>query len=277
MRLSNQTDHAQHDVMLIAGHAAGDLLDADRGLADTLLATCESCSDLRRDLVAIAAATRSMPALVAARDFRLTPEQAERLSRGSWLRTLLRPFAAPRSAVRPMAAAFTTLGIAGLFVATMSPALFGAAGPAAAPVGNAVPGLEAEGSSGGGFVGVPAAGGPAAAPAATAAAAATDNAYAQARTAAPLGSAVPVRVTSGDRDEKSMDAATAAPGVAMGSEDRASGDMTAAGGGGGAEGQGDDARLLARAAANPLALGSLGLLGLGLLLFGLRFAARRVR
>src|SRR5512143_2621071 len=119
-------DHARHDRTLIAGHAAGDLVEADRSRAEALLASCAGCSDLHRDLLAIASATRSLPAPKApARDFRLTPAQAERLRRRSWLRAALRPFGTPRSVVRPMAAAFTSLGVAGLLVATALPALLG--------------------------------------------------------------------------------------------------------------------------------------------------------
>src|SRR6476469_1721729 len=125
MHHSIPAEHAQHDLDLIAGHAAGDLTDTERSRADAQIQSCTSCADLRRDLVAIAVATRTLPAPAAPRDFRLTPAQASRLRSGGWIRSLLRPFAAPRSTVRPMAMAFTSLGLAGLFVANILPSLFG--------------------------------------------------------------------------------------------------------------------------------------------------------
>ena len=126
MHHPDHADHTRHDVTLIAGHAAGDLIDSERIHAETLLATCSPCAELHHDLLAIAAATRTLPApATATRDFRLDPEQAARLRRGSWLRAALRPFGAARSTTRPMAAAFTSLGIAGLLVATVMPALLG--------------------------------------------------------------------------------------------------------------------------------------------------------
>ena len=52
MQHPNVSEHARHDVTLIAGHAAGDLADTGRSRAGALLAACEECSELRRDLVA---------------------------------------------------------------------------------------------------------------------------------------------------------------------------------------------------------------------------------
>src|SRR5262245_63268823 len=100
------------------GHHNRHLSNTYQSQPYSLIGACTSCADLRRDLVAIAAATRALPTrAVAPRDFRLTPAQAASLRRGGWLGSLLRPFAAPRSAVRPMAMAFTSLGLAGLLVA----------------------------------------------------------------------------------------------------------------------------------------------------------------
>src|SRR5262245_45751741 len=130
MHPSAQSDHARHDLDLIARHAAGDLADSDLAAADRLLSTCTSCADLRRDLVAIAAAIRALPASTSTRDFRLDESQAAALRRGSWLRALLRPFAATRSGLRPMAAAFASLGVAGLLFVTVLQSL---GSPASAP------------------------------------------------------------------------------------------------------------------------------------------------
>src|SRR5690242_9986148 len=128
MHHSIPAEHARHDVELIAGHAAGELPDPERVRAEALLSSCTTCADLRRELVAIAAATRSLPAQASPRDFRLTEAQAASLRRGGWIKSLLRPFAAPGWTPRPMAMAFTSLGLAGLLVANILPALFSSAG-----------------------------------------------------------------------------------------------------------------------------------------------------
>ena len=257
-------DHAQHDLLLIAGHAAGDLPDTDRATADTMLAACESCAELRRDLVAIAATTRAMPAPTApARDFRLTPDQAARLERGSWLRRLLRPFAAPGSAVRPMAAAFTTIGVAGLFLTTM---FSGLAGPQAAPgraedrERAAVEALQASqppaapGETAPEFGGYVQAGNPSPG--------SNDNAQA---------SSPPVR-TSYDGGGKAGGSGAPAP-----APQDSAGPLAAGGGTGGSttESTSDLHRLTS--GSNPILAGSLAFLGLGLILFGLRYAGRRIR
>src|SRR4029079_1687657 len=101
MTHSIPAEHAQHDLDLIAGHAAGDLPDVQRIRADALLESCTTCADIRRDLVAIASPTRTLPATRAPRDFQLSPAQAARLRRGGWRKSLLRPFAAPSSPPRP--------------------------------------------------------------------------------------------------------------------------------------------------------------------------------
>jgi hypothetical protein len=224
------SDHARHDLSLIAAHAAGDVAEADRPRADALLTTCTPCADLRRDLVAIASATRSVPPPFAlARDFRLDEGQAARLRRGSRLRAFLAPFGASRSILRPLAAGVTSLGVAGLLVATMLPtALPGAMSTqrdnleqAGAP--SDMPVFQAQGSPD------------------------TEN-NAPASSGSDVKADPSVRVAAGG-------AATPAGGVEP-------------------EIQPLDAGL---APPNPLMVASLGLLALGLALFGLRFAARRVR
>ena len=132
MHAPTPAQHAQHNLDLIDAHLADDLTDTERIRAEGLLQSCSSCADLRRDLLAIATATRALPrAGRAPRDFRIDAAQAERLRGGGWLRSLLRPFRTPHSALRPMAAAFTTLGLAGLLVANVLPSLFGSASSAA--------------------------------------------------------------------------------------------------------------------------------------------------
>jgi hypothetical protein len=235
-------NHPDHDLTIIAAHAAGDLADSERSRAEVLLVTCGECADVHRDLIAIAAATRSLPNLATApRDFRLAPEQAARLRRSGFLRTILAPFGATRSATRPIAAAFTSLGIAGLLVATVLPGLMGSAASQT--------GTERDRTNIG-------------AAAATSAPAAPVIGPGQ---AAPSDNAAKPDAEYGIKDGNS---ATSAPDDAMS--------------GGGATGGPQDtietqAERAAASTTNPLFIGSLALLVVGLLLFGLRFAGRRLR
>jgi hypothetical protein len=216
-----------------------------------MLETCQACADLSRDLLAIVAATRSLPtAATAPRDFRLTPDQAARLRRTSWLRTVLAPFSGARSATRPVAAAFTTLGVAGLLLATLLPGALGSAGsaperdlaqPAAVTsAASAAPAAEAPGATadtGGNPQVVPAAGRPSQA---------SDVEYGmKGSTSAPPDVAVAGPTTTRAAAPEVLDS---------------------------------DARLRASVdAPSPLFIGSVALLAIGLLLFGLRLAGRRLR
>ena len=275
MQHPNPSDHARHDATLIAGHAAGDLTDIDRARADALLSECVACSDLRRDLVAIAAATRSVPPpATLGRDLRLAPEQADRLRRGSWLRTLLRPFGAAGSPIRPMATAFTSLGLVGLVVGvTLSS---GAQGAGTAASGDS---LNREYAPAMGATGAPAA------PAATSAdAAAEGDGYEVQIVRASDGTLYQVWVSS---DGTSYLSTTPPRAVAQGmrsskptgEEPASTRAVLGAANQGGAPTSADEdstARLTAQPP-NPLIAGSLALLGIGLLLFGLRLASTRVR
>ncbi len=229
------TNHQDHDSLLIAAHAAGDLAGPDKARAMALLETCEPCATIHADLVAIAAATRSLPPLATApRDFRLSPEQAASLRRGNWLRTILAPLSGARSGARPIAAALTTLGVAGLLVASLLPGMIGA-GASSAP--------QRETGKAGQAVDAVATAARAAAPGATAA----------------VG---PDAAFGGTGSENASDApgiaiaggATKAPTAVINpsSEERATNPPS------------------------PLFVGSLALLAVGLLLFGLRFAGRRL-
>jgi hypothetical protein len=261
-------DHPTHDLTLIAAHAAGDLPESDRRSAEAVLASCADCTDLHRDLIAIAVATQSLPApLARIRDFQLEPAQAERLLRGSWLRRLLQPFGAAGSSVRPIAAAFTSLGVAGLFLATALPGLIGG-GAASAPEDDTAAGAAA----------APAAtSAPAAAPAATSASApGVPVPQAAGSTQNPAGYGA-YRSSTGAPENtltavKAGQASSAIRGpVGIGS--LATGPTTSGDGGvsfGALESTRD-------AGPNLIFVGSLALLAIGLVLFGLRFAGRRVR
>ncbi len=261
MQQSIPVEHAHHDLDLVAGHAAGDLSDTELARAEALLGACTSCADLRNDLVAIAAAVHSLPTpATTTRDYRLTPPQATSLRRGRWLKSLLRPFAAPRSTVRPVAMAFTSLGLVGLLVTGILPSLVG---------------------SGGALSPAPPAGAERALAGATAA-------------AAPFASGaagLPVPVVPSATENDSMFGSLGRPSpVADAGGSKSSGSTTppVAIGAGQPQGSGRDETMdLQRLAAaerariaeesNPIVAGSLVLLALGLALFALRFVARRVR
>jgi len=127
-------DHATHDALLIASHLDGTLDAREATLVHEWLATCEPCVELRADLVAIAAATRTMAMPTRPRDFTLTAADAER-ARGRGWRRVLAAIASPRDRVtRPLAVGLTTLGLAGLLLANIPTAsLFGGAASAGAP------------------------------------------------------------------------------------------------------------------------------------------------
>jgi hypothetical protein len=124
--------HETHDQVLIAARAAGDLAGRDLERAEELLATCALCRSLHDELVVITAASRSLPApsRPPGLDFRLSPAQASRLAAGGWWRRLLRPFGSTAASLRPMAAALTTLGLAGLLLASLPNLQLGAGGAA---------------------------------------------------------------------------------------------------------------------------------------------------
>ena len=254
--------HSTHDVALIAGHAAGDLVDSERSRAEAQVRACEPCAELHADLVAIVGATKALPTLARApRDFRLSPVQAASLQRGSWLRTLLRPFGASGSAVKPFAAAFTSAGVAGLLVAAVLPGLLGGgASMGAAPERDSVP--AATGGSGAGAV---ASAAPALAPQA--------------------GAPGPTTKDPNDRSTVTgaLGAATSDPGEYFGVKDGASQTaepiaIAGAPASPASEGAPDDlGTLRSSTPPNPILIGSVVLLGVGLALFGLRFASRRLR
>jgi hypothetical protein len=273
MQHPNSSDHARHDATLIAGHAAGDLTDTERARADAVLGACDDCTELRRDLVAIAAATRSVPApATLARDLRLAPEQAERLRRGSWLRGFLRPFGAAGSPIRPMATAFTSLGVVGLVVGITLSSGAGLAGSPASGQGFDREIVPAPAATGGAAAEDPHAlteGGGPIVPTVVASdgglypvSQASGDAYAQYATGGPIRDGA-----YGLRTAVPKSVEPAATEAALGAVDKAS--QTQSGN--------ERAIALLPTPPNLLIAGSLALLGIGLLLFGLRSASRRVR
>jgi anti-sigma factor RsiW len=138
--------HGLHDRLLVAAEADRPT-DRERGpaLGRALLAACTECADLYADLVALATALPTAATPRRTRDFTLTAADAERL-RPRGLRAWLARIGSPRDALsRPLAIGFTTLGLAGLLVATAPSVLpmAGAGGSGlAAPAAPTIESLE---------------------------------------------------------------------------------------------------------------------------------------
>ena len=142
---ANPANHAAHDPTWMAALATRDpdLSPAERTRAQAALESCGPCADLFADLVAISAAIPSAAIPARPRDFTLTAADAARLQpRG--LRRLLKAIGSARDGVTfPLAMGLTTMGIAGLMLATIPSALSGAGGGATSDnlsaVGEAAP------------------------------------------------------------------------------------------------------------------------------------------
>lgn len=273
--------HARHDTFLVAAHAAGDLSDASLRAVEAQIATCSACAALHDDLRAIAAATQSLakvtiPASMAGRDFRLSPEDAARLDRGRGWRRLLAPLAGSGGAwTRPFATALTTLGLAGILLTTVLPNLGGLAGSGAASMpqeqlsvgaATAAPAPDLPQPAPGGF---PEAG--AGAVGATSAPSAVDalGPDTKASPEAPTGESSGRNVTGTSPAPPDSPTQATAPAYAAGQAPAATGDQ------GGAMTYEPQLEVTG----SPLSLlgiGSAVLLLLGLALFGLRLLARRL-
>ena len=142
---ANAADHAAHDPTWMAALATRDpdLTPSERTRAQAALESCGACADLLADLVALSAAIPSAAIPARPRDFSLSAADAARL-RPNGLRRLLKAIGSARDGVTfPLALGLTTMGIAGLLVATV-PSFAGGATAGAAPeilstVGNALP------------------------------------------------------------------------------------------------------------------------------------------
>ncbi len=130
---ASRSTHATHDRLLIANLIDRSPSEADRALAEEQMAGCPECLLLYDDLMALSAATRAMPVPSRRRDFTLTRADAERLRIPRW-RRVLAAIGSPRDAFsRPLAIGLTTLGLAGLLVATIPGAIPGMGGAATSP------------------------------------------------------------------------------------------------------------------------------------------------
>lgn len=148
--IHSTSGHAAHDRILIASLVDRSIGDAERALAERQVDDCRACAQLHEELVALAMATRALPAPARTRDFTLSPDDAARLHGSAW-RRLIAAIGSSRDVFsRPLAIGFTTLGLAGLLVATVPMPFGGATGgaaqrlaPVGAPVGDNAAGSEA--------------------------------------------------------------------------------------------------------------------------------------
>ena len=154
-RSTTPAAHAAHDLTKIAALAAraSDLDEKAAAAARLQVAECTACAELLADLVTLQTALPTTSAPARPRDFRLTPADAARLHETGWRRFLGFFGSARDSFSRPLAIGFTTLGLAGLLVATIPNVYMGAGGAASAPseilapVGNAAPAASGAPSS----------------------------------------------------------------------------------------------------------------------------------
>ena len=112
-------DHAHHDRLLVASLADHSLTTNERAAAEALVAVCDDCAALHADFLALRDATRAMSTPARSRDYMLTAADAARL-RGSGWRRFVAVFGSSRDAFsRPLAVGLTTLGLAGLLLASV--------------------------------------------------------------------------------------------------------------------------------------------------------------
>jgi hypothetical protein len=159
------TTHAAHDMTIVAALAArpSDLDVRTASSARAQVAACEACADVLADLLALQTTLPTTATPARPRDFRLTDADAARLRRSGW-RRVLGFFGSPRDGFsRPLAIGFTTLGLAGLLIATVptmaryggsnvgapiqqaAPAPAASAAPSAAAAASAAPASASEG------------------------------------------------------------------------------------------------------------------------------------
>lgn len=132
--MSDTFGHAGHDTLLVASLADHSPAGPERERATTLVDSCSLCASLHEDLVALSSATRAMPTPPRPRAYTLRPSDAVRLRPGVWRRFIAGIGTARDGFSRPLAVGLSTLGLAGLLVATVPSILTGSAG--AAPAAN---------------------------------------------------------------------------------------------------------------------------------------------
>jgi hypothetical protein len=160
-------DHALHDRLLVVRFASHEQLDpTETAAVHAQLDACPDCASLMVEIGVIARATASSQTPRRPRDFRISPEQAERL-RGSWLQRLLGRFdGANTQLLRPLAGAVLAVGLVLTLVGTTLPGITSTRStPTDLPrhsiaTDSTGAGAEASGGSDAGAQGVSASGGP---------------------------------------------------------------------------------------------------------------------
>lgn len=252
---ATRADHAAHDPVWMAALASRDhdLSPTEHKRAQAALEACDSCAELLAELVAVSAAIPAAATPARPRDFTLTDADAARL-RSRDLRRWFSAIGSARDGITfPLAMGLTTMGIAGLLLATL-PSAFSGAGAMSTLSTVGAPVAPADGA------GDASSAASAAAPAPSAAAAAASN--------EPV-----VRSTD-------LYAASGGPGGETTSEGAFTGDDSDGTGG---QGQRESAELAQDAAIRDDRSGMTGLtllaatlLVAGLGLFALRWSARRL-
>jgi len=121
------TSHAAHDTMLVAALADHSLPQAERDLAESMVAGCGACADLQADLLVLRVATAAMPTPPRPCDYTLTATDVARLRPIGW-RRLVAAFGTARDTFsRPLAVGLTTMGLVGLLVASLPSIMTGSA------------------------------------------------------------------------------------------------------------------------------------------------------
>lgn len=126
--MTDTRNHPTHDTLLVASLADRTLSAADRERAEALVASCDRCTRLHTDLVAIRAATQAMPTPARPHDYQLTAADAARLRPSGWRRWVAAIGSGRDAVTRPLAIGLTTLGLAGLIAATVPSMLTGMPG-----------------------------------------------------------------------------------------------------------------------------------------------------
>ncbi len=130
--------HASHDTLLVASLADHSSAGPERDRATALVESCTLCAGLHDDLIALSAAIRDMPTPPRPRAYTLGPADAARVRPGGWRRLIAGIGTARDGFSRPLAVGLTTLGLAGLLVATV---------PSILTTGNATGASAATGAS----------------------------------------------------------------------------------------------------------------------------------
>ena len=112
--------HETHDRLLIASLVDRSITEPERARAEAQLRACRACAELHAELVALSAATRAMPVPARTREFTLTPADADRLRVRGWRRLMAAIGSSKDAFSRPLALGFTTLGLAGLLLSSVS-------------------------------------------------------------------------------------------------------------------------------------------------------------